>query len=263
MKGTIQLAKAVAIATCFAALGGCATTSGDFPLRYATTADSSLPESFEAGQTYAFDRFDFSNIHSGSEEEWAEGIEEIRYHLQGSGLTEIDDVSAADYIFQVTVGYLPDTYNQRIPIYSGGDRQRVDVERDEPQYDSQGRYIGTRRVHETQYITTPRVQTDVKNVAVESEQPVIVLTIFEQANYRADGEYGATDAHEFPFSFQATAVSEIDPTTIAQTAHCLARDMLSTFPKGHVRTVQNVRSHYLCAAFTDHTESTDSVATGS
>ncbi len=235
------------------ALAGC-VASGDFPFRYASWSNGDLRQGDLQGQTYAFDSLGLASQIEAGEKERAAGLEEIEAHLLGYGLTRVDDIESADLIFKVFVGYEPDEIKQRNPIYAGGGRERVEIEREVPQYDQQGRYRGTRRVREVEYHTRPAVLTGYKDTVEETEQPVVILMAFSAENYRPDGDYGTLVANDMPHFFFGVGLSEIYPTTFAQTGHCLVQEMLRNFPATHSRRTHNVPSHFDCAVFTDHPE---------
>ncbi len=170
----------------------------------------------------------------------------IERRLSPRGFTRVNNYDDADFALVVFAGFMIDVNQSAIPIFSGGERQRIEHEYQVPRFDNRGRYIGMRTQRDYEYYTTPRVQTGTQQVEHRYPHATITLGIDRSGaqastndladNTNADWQFG-----ESVLYLAHTYVRDEDPI-FEHTAACLIDVVTDQFLQNtdhHLRSVPN------------------------
>ncbi len=233
------------------ALGGCVTPGMIGPTAWIVSVETYLSRADLEGRDYVFvvDSRGIDNPAPLAEMEPI--LEELEFLLARRGFTRSGNLETSDYTIFVAAGYWEnDSYVDR-PVYSGGEREYIELERQVPRYNRRGQYVGTRTEYDHAYYTTPRVQTGVERVRRRDSFPMLALGIersgvrFELPRDRRTADPKFRPSGEL--LYLGTARMPATTISLLGAARCLMESLTTAFPEGGQPLTHSVPNRLVCS----------------
>lgn len=223
----------------FLGLGACVTVPGDEYFYYASS-ESQLKDADLTGSRFWIVHSRDPSYRNATPQERDALIAELTLQAEANGLISVQSVEEADYVFIFTPSYKTITINRTVPVYEGGERYSVEVEREVAHYDHHGNYLGTHRVRDIQYRRTPRYLTGTKRVQSQIVGPTAYLTVLNSADNDPEFDYDHATAEDIPTLVEVVSTPITDGVTFASHGRCLISGLMNAFPTSDPGTVNRI-----------------------